>query len=297
VVKTNVAILVLGVVLIASAAWAQEWKGNGRLSGRVVDEQGKPLEGVKVRASFPAVVGAIEAKTDKKGDWVIDEVAEGTWQLIFEKDGYYPGQASSEIDESGRATSVRTTLKKVFDPNAFIQAEGRKAEDLIAQKKYAEARAVYEAVIAKVPEVAGPMQVNLARTYYGEGKLDKAIELLRSGVAATPGNLQTRLLLLSVLLERGSIEEASQLLGTIDEAAITDPHVYLNFGLALINAKKPAEALPHLDKAVARFPQSPQAYYYRAIALIELVNAEKDPEDPVRIERLTKVKADLGKFL
>ena len=295
--RTRSAIVVLGIVLTASASWAQEWKGNGRLTGRVVDEQGKPLERVAIRASFPAVVGALEAKSDKKGDWAIDDVAEGTWQLIFEKDGYHPGQATSEVDESGRAAAVRTTLKKVFDPNAFIQSEGKKAEDLMAQKKFAEARAVFQSIIARVPEITGPMQVNLARTYYGEGALDIAIERLKQGVAATPGNAQPRLLLLNMLLEKGSIDDATQLLGTVDQAAISGPEVYLNFSSVLITAKKPAEALAYLEKAVTRFPQSPQPYYYRAVALIEVVNTKTDPKDPERIELLTRVKADLEKFL
>jgi len=286
----------VGFVLIASGAWAQEWRGDCRLAGRVIDEQGKPLEGVKVRATFPAVVGAIEANTDKRGDWAIEGVADGTWQLIFEKDGYHPAEAVAEVDEGGRA-NLRTTLKKMFDPNAFIQAEGKKADALMSQKKYAEARAVYEAIIAKVPEVKGPMQQNLASTYYLEGKLDKAAEHLRAGLETDPGNVPIKLLLTNVLIEKGAIADASQVLDSIEEAKITDPQVYLNFGLALINGQKPAEALPYLDKAVARFPQASLAYFYRANALVYLINAEQDPKNPLRIERLGKVKADLEKVL
>jgi tetratricopeptide (TPR) repeat protein len=288
---------VLGVVLIASAGWAQDWRGSGRFAGRVTDEQNKPLEGVRVVGSLDTFAAVVEATTDKRGEWGIDSVADGSWQLTFEKDGYDPAKGSVEVNEGSGGSSLRTKMKKAFDPNAFIKAEATKAEDLMAQKKFAEARAIYEGIIAKVPQVAGPMQVNLARTYYGEGKLDTAIELLKKGVAATPGNAQTKLLLLNMLLAKGSIEEASQLLGTIDEAAITDPVIYLNFSSALINAKKPEESLAYLDKAVARFPQAPQPYYYRATALIEILNAKKDPKDPARADLLAKIKADLGKFL
>jgi len=192
---------------------------------------------------------------------------------------------------------MQITLKKAFDPNAFIQAEIKKADVLLAQKKYAEARAVFEAIIAKVPEVSGAMQANLSRTYYYEGKLDKAIEHLKAGVTADPGNLPTKMLLISVLAESGNVDEAVKTLGTVSEAAITDPQVYLSLGLSLINRQRPADALPHFEKAVARFPQAPQAYYYRAHANIALFNAEKDPKSPARIELLGKIKADLNKFL
>jgi hypothetical protein len=40
--------------VIATAARAQDWKGNGRMSGKVIDEQNKPLEDVRVVASLGA---------------------------------------------------------------------------------------------------------------------------------------------------------------------------------------------------------------------------------------------------
>jgi uncharacterized GH25 family protein len=58
--------LILAILLIASGAWAQDWRGEGTIAGKVVDEQGKPIAGATVRASFPGVVGALEAKTDKR---------------------------------------------------------------------------------------------------------------------------------------------------------------------------------------------------------------------------------------
>lgn len=290
--------ITLALMLMATSAWAQEWRGSGRLMGRVVDEQGKALEGVIVRASFPVVVGALlEAKTNKSGDWTVDDVGEGDWELTFEKDGYDPAKASAEVDESGRSTPLRTTLKKAFDPNAFIRDEGKKADALIEQKKYAAARAVYDGIIAKVPEVSAQMQPFLARTYFLEGKPDKSVEHLKAGLAKDPGNVQMKLLLVSMLLETGAIDEASQVLSTVDEANVSDAALWVNFGLSLLKKQKSAEALPYFDKAVARFPQSPEAYYYRALALVELVNAQKDPKDPERIARIGGIKADLTKFL
>lgn len=290
--------ITLTLMLMATSAWAQEWRGSGRLMGKVVDEQGKALEGVTVRASFPVVVGALlEAKTNKSGDWTVDDVGEGDWELTFEKDGYDPAKARAEVDENGRSSPVRTTLKKAFDPNAFIGEEGKKADALIEQGKYAAARAVYDGIIAKVPEVSTQMQPFLARTYFLEGKPDKAVEHLKAGLAKDPGNLQMKLLLASMLLETGAINEASQILSTVDEANISDAAVWVNFGLSLMKKQKSAEALPYFDKAVARFPQSPDAYYCRALALVELVNAQKDPKDPERIARIGRIKADLTKFL
>ncbi len=295
---SRIAGFAVALVLVAAVAGAQDWRGTGRLAGKVVDEQGKAIEGVIVSASLPAFHGVLaQGKTDKKGEWTIDDVGEGNWELAFESDAYVSAKATSDVDENGRSSPVRTVLKKKFDPNAFIQEEGKKAAGLMDQKKYAEARAVYEGIGAKVPEVAVQMQQFIARTYYLEGKPDKAVELLKATIAKDPVNLQAKLLLIGVLLETGGTDEAGQILGSVDESKIPDATIYGNFAIALMKKQKATDALPYLDKAVARFPQAPEPYYYRALALVDLVNAQKDPKDPERVARIGKIKADLTKYL
>jgi tetratricopeptide (TPR) repeat protein len=288
----------LALLFTATAAFAQDYRGNGRLNGKVVDEQGKGIEGVVVTATLPAVVGAkLQVATDKNGGWSVEGVAEGNWELVFEKDMYYPGKGSADVDENGRSASVRTVLKKAFDPNAFIQQEGKKAEAMMAQKNYAGARTVYEGIIAKVPEISIQMQPFLARAYYMEGDHDKASEHLKIGLAKEPGNIPARLLLIDILLEKGAFDEATQALAALDESKLTDAAVYVSFGVALVQKQKPVEAIAYLDKAVARFPKAAEPYYYRANALVALVNEQKDPKDPERIKRIGQIQKDLTKFI
>ncbi len=286
------------MLTVASVAGAQDWRGTGRLSGKVVDEQGKGIEGIIVNASLPAFHGILaQGKSDKKGEWSIDDVGEGNWELSFESDAYLPAKASSDVDENGRSSPVRTTLKKKFDPNAFIQEEGKKASGLINQKKYAEARAVYEGIVAKVPEVAPQMQQFIAQTYYFEGKFDKAAEILKATVAKDPANAAAKVLLVEALLQTGATDEAATIVAGIEESKIPDAMLYADFGVALMKKQKSADAVPYLDKAVARFPQTPEPYYYRALALVEQFNAKSDPKDPERPGLLAKIRADLNKYL
>jgi tetratricopeptide (TPR) repeat protein len=294
----KIALLTVAVVLVASGAWAQQWKGSGHLTGKVVDEQGKGLEGVNVQATFPEAVGAVlEGKTNSKGEWSIDEVGEGVWTLAFEKDGYDPGKGSADVDETGRAPSVRTTLKKSFNPNEFIKSEVARADALLGQKKYAEARAVYEGIAKRVPDVAGSMQPYLARTYLLEGNKEKGIEALKATLAKDPNNFPIKVTLVGVLCETGAVDEATRMAETVDESKLTDPAMYLSLGAALANQKKSAESVSYFDKAIARFPQAPEAYLYRANVLIPLINEEKDPKNALRIERVGKIRSDLNKYL
>jgi len=56
----------------------------------------------------------------------------------------------------------------------------------------------------------------------------------------------------------------------VDDARVADPAVFLNIGIGLINDKKQADAVTWFDKAIARFPQYPDGYYYRGISYLSL---------------------------
>jgi predicted Zn-dependent protease len=187
----------------------------------------------------------------------------------------------------GRIPPMEIRLKKkappVADPNVEIKEQLTKAAAMMNAKQFADARKIYEELAAKYPDVKqfGPL---IARTYYGEGNKKAAIEHLRKATAADPANLEVKLLLGHTLMEEGQAEEARQILESIDESKVTDPAMFLNAGIALVNERKHAEAVVWFDKAIARFPQHPDGYYFRGIANLSLA---KTPE----------AKADLEKYV
>jgi len=66
------------VVTLAASVHAQDWRGTGRMEGRVLDDNGAPLEGVAVKATLSEREGETTLKTDKKGRWVLGGIAAGT---------------------------------------------------------------------------------------------------------------------------------------------------------------------------------------------------------------------------
>jgi Tfp pilus assembly protein PilF len=169
------------------------------------------------------------------------------------------------------------------DPNVEIKVKLTEAAAKMNAKQFAEARAIYEALSAQHPEVK-QFRPLIARTYYGEGNKAAAIEHLRKAAAEDPENLEVRVLLGTTLMEDGKTEEARQILSSVDDGKVTDPAVFLNIGIGLINDKKHAEAVPWFDKAIARFPQHPDGYYYRGISYITL-------------GKTAEAKADLEKYV
>lgn len=266
---------VLGVCVLglAAPAAAQEWKGLGRVGGKVVDEAGKPIEGVLVKAMMPASQnrGPADSKTKGNGDWAVGGIARGQWALDFIKDGYETASISVVVQEGARIPPMEIVLKKAapapVDPNVELQAKLREAADLMNAKNYAAARAIYEGLQTKYPEVK-QFKPLIARAYYGEGNKDKALELLREAAAAEPDNAEVKMLLGNLLIETGKADEAKAIMSSVDDSKISDPLVYVNIAIASINANKHDEALPVLEKAIARFPDHADAYYYRGISFL-----------------------------
>lgn len=269
-------VIVLGLLFAAAVADAQDWRGLGRVGGKVLDEQtGQPIEGVAVKAMMPRSQnrGPGESKSNNKGDWSVGGLASGEWALDFSKDGYETRSISVAVSEGGGARPMEIRLKRKAAPapnaNTEIKEKLTEAAAMMNAKQFADARAIYEALSAKYPEVK-QFRPLIARSYYGEGNKAAAIEQLRKASEEDPSNIEIRLLLGTTLMEVGKGEEARQILASVDESKITDPAVFLNIGIGLVNDKKHAEAVTWFDKAIERFPQHADGYYYRGISYLSL---------------------------
>ena len=272
---------------LAAPAAAQEWRGMGRVAGKVMDEAGKPMPDVTVKAMLPSAGNAgPQVKSNSKGEWAIAGIAGGAWALDFIKDGYETKSITVSISQFQRIPPMEIVMTKaapVVDPNAEIKDRLTEASALMTAKQFAKARAVYEELSAKYPEVP-QFQPLIARTYYGEGNKAKAIEHLRAAHAKDPGNVEVQLLLGNTLIEEGQADEGKRILESVDDSKVSDPTVYLNVGISMINEGKQAEAVAWFEKAIARFPDHPDAYYYRGISKLTLGDKEA-------------AKADLEKFV
>ena len=276
-------------LLLAGSAAGQEWRGQGRIAGKVVDEAGAPIAGAVIKATLPSSEnrGPNEEKTNAKGEWAIGGISRGAWAVDVSKDGYETRSLSVPVQEGARMPPMIITLKKAavvaVDPNIAIREEMVKAAALVEAKQFAEARAIYERLAAQYPQVK-QFRPLIARTYHGEGNIPKAIESLRAALAADPDNVEVKLLLANMLMDAGQAEESRTILASIDDSKVTDSTVYLNIGIGMLNERKQAEAITWFNRVVARFPDQPDAYYYRGLAHLQL-------------QKTAEAKADLQKFI
>ncbi len=259
----------------------------GRVGGKVVDQSGQPVAGVTIKAALPRAGNrGPENKSNARGEWAVGGIAGGEWALDFVKDGYDTRSITVSVTESSRLPPMEVVLKRkaaVAEPNVEIRDKLTQAAGLMNSRQFAQARTIYEELAAKYPEVK-QFRPLIARGYYGEGNQDAAIEHLRKALAQDPGNVEITLLLGNTLMEQGHADEARQMLASIDESKVADPAVFLNAGIALLNDKKTADALPWFDKAITHSPGQPDAYYYRGISYLSL-------------GKTADAKADLEKFV
>jgi predicted Zn-dependent protease len=270
------------VAALSGGALAQP-KGSARIKGKVVDDQGKPAEGVAIQATLAGQPQPLQTTTNNKGEFELKDMAAGQWEVTFAKDGFAPMKNAVELKDRERIEGVEVTLAKAVDPTAEINAELQRAASLAQGQKIPEARKIYEDLLAKYPTVH-QLHGFIARTYAAENQIDKAIEHMRVALEKEPENEDNKLLLGDLLMEKGDKAAAQQTLESVDMTKVKDPLPFINLAISQINEKRTDEALALLNKLLTQFPEQHNIYYYRGRAYVA---ANKLPE----------AKADLEKFV
>jgi predicted Zn-dependent protease len=300
IITARVAVTFAAIAILASSALAQS-RGSARLSGKVVDDQGQPVEGVTVNAQMSGQTEIMSGRSDKKGEWRINGLANGEWKVELTKPEL--GTVTEMVEIRGNdAPALNVTLKKAAakaDPKAEVDAELKRAADLAQGGKLPEARKVYEDLLVKYPDIY-QLEGFIARIYAAENNIPAALQHLKVNLDKEPDNVDLKLLQADLLMESGDKVAAKALLDTIDITKVKDPYTFINEAILLINEKKGPEAVDLLTKLIAQFPTTNELYYYRGRAYVvseKLDEARADLEKFVTLAPTAKETADAKKIL
>ena len=277
--------LIIALCAFVSVAVAQS-KGNARINGKILDDQGKPAQNVQVRAVKAGDSLILEAKTNDKGEWNIQNMAAGKWTFEFAKEGYEPQRMEVQIADNNRNPPIEMKLTKAgpaVDPNVELQTEMQKAIALQKEGKVAEARQVIDALLVKYP-AAVRLNAFIATTYEAEKNYDKAIESMKLVIDKEPTDVDLKLYLAELYTAKGDKVEAQKILDSIDMSQVKDATIFINQAITAINADRGDEAVALLDKVGKAFPTRADVYYYRGRANI-------------RSKKYAEAKGDLEKFV
>jgi tetratricopeptide (TPR) repeat protein len=262
-------LVVFGGVLLAGTAAAQDWKGDGRLSGRVLGSHGQAVPGASVRLDLEGR-GGPHLRTDRQGRWAYLGLAAGTWGVSFEAAGHAPRQVSVEVPASGSGPLLETRLDvEVSDPEAARQALTA-GDTAYAAGRFAEARAAYERLLELQPDLAAMLHLQIARCHKEEGQIAEELDHLEAVLRADPENASIRVLLAMEAIGQGFVDRGLEALVDLDPSRIDRPEVFYNLGLVFRQRDQPELALAQFTHALGLDPGFSDGYLQRGLTYLGL---------------------------
>jgi Tfp pilus assembly protein PilF len=287
----------LSIVMIASLFVAVQTiaqtgaaKGKGRIRGEVGDEQNHPIEGVTVKFSSDRLETSFEIKTNAKGEWVVNGITGGTWNIDFIKEGYETKSISYPIQQMGYNKPVVLQLKKLeMAPPGAAPSGGKEAEadpsrqlimegsELADKKDYAGAIAKYEQAMQLKPELYA-LNGEIGNLYMQMGDKNKALDSYDKFLEKEPDNTDARLAAVGILFDKKDIDGAKKMLAPMDLNKVSNPNALYNVGVGFYNAQDTNEAVKYWEKCVELDPKMTDAYFQLGTAYLSLKNNAKSEE-------------------
>ena len=266
--------------------------GQSSIHGKVLDREGKPLQGAVVRVEHLTTHQADDAKTNRNGDYSLSGLFQGQYKASVSVDGRVvmvrgEGAGNAIYLSNGTDPNVSFDLRNAPAtpppaPAAAAASGDAKAPD---KKTVDEVKTAYSAGLAAInaknfDEAVRQLQLaaekdptqsavfgNLGLAFFNLKKYDDAVAAYRKSIALNPADPAIHALVSLALASAGKVDEAAQ---AVQEVAKLDPAMagqsYYNLGAILTNRGRSKEAVDAFNKAIAIDPKNAQSYYQLGIA-------------------------------
>jgi Flp pilus assembly protein TadD len=283
------------LVLVAGCALALAWAGasfppgataqtRAGIRGKVVDEEGKGVEGVTIEMEFKGESRQKITKsqlTDKKGGYVRMGLADGPWKFTFSKEGYKTHSMEMPLSLGGFSEAPDVVLTRgaatapaqqgapvaaVLPPTPESNKAGEnytKAVEAAQAGRYEEAKTLLEGILAQFPNLApahynlGYVLQNLKDWKAAEAEYQRVTEL-------EPGKSDGFMAMAAVRELDGRSQEAAEGLFAAAANFPQDAKFQYALGITSMNAGKAAEGEAALKKAAELDPSNPEPLFHLA---------------------------------
>jgi tetratricopeptide (TPR) repeat protein len=248
--KKAIVLFVL-MFLIAHFTLAQGHRGKGRVRGFVFDEDGNPLEGVRVKLFSLRGQDGFETATDADGKWVAAWIRGGKWNIDFLKVGYEPKKMSANISEVKRNPDIELRLKNIegLVVTEALKGELAKGNKLFEEESYQEAIEVYQKILEKFPD-AYAINRNIGNCYFQMKEYERAQHYYLKVLEKEPDSNEMKLVIGNCYANLGQDEKALEWYNKIKFEEIDNTTVLYNLGTHFYELSKFAEALRYYKRAV-----------------------------------------------
>ena len=269
-------ILILGLIILFSvSSFSQDYMGKARTQGLVLDEEGNPIEGVRIKFTWVKTNSSFEKMTDSKGEWKASWIRGGDWFIDFEKMGYVPKNISTNLSEVTKNPTITITLEAADE--VFISDELKedfeKGITLYEEEKYAEAIELFKGILEGYPD-AYIMNRNIGDGYFQLEDYDQAEVYYLKHLESDPENHDVIIAIGNCYGNRGDNETALEWYKKIDMDDIKDPVVLYNIGVFFYNTSQFNDAMLYFKKALEIKEDSLDALYQLGLAHLALGNRD-----------------------
>ena len=291
----TLAMLAVATLLLPAALSAQS-----SLSGEVIGEDGKPLEGAVIALDRIKVEKNYQVKTGKDGRYFVGGLRPAFYKVVLAIDGQPVAHYQEFQIKLGNENTLdfdlaeirKQALAQLSDEEREAREQERKRREA-AEKKFTSMKSAFDEgrklFMAKNYEAASvafkraseidPKQHvvhgNLAISYQRLRKYDQALEAYKNALAALAGRpdpLAESEYYFNMGLVHGTKGESELAVEAMEKAAELDPgragQAFYNLGVVLSNSGKNPEALEAFKKAVEADPKHANAHYQIGMGLV-----------------------------
>lgn len=278
--RSLLGVVVVGaIVFVAAPASAQ----TGAVKGKVVDAEGKPVDGAKITIqSAESAARKHETKSNKKGEFFQIGLAPGNYKVSAEKEKLFqsfeirvrlgdpitvnfvlaPGAAAMNKEE---ATKKAAALRASFDEGVALSQAGKNDEAI----------AKFNEVIAAAPTCATCF-ANIGSIHLKANKYPEAEEAYKKALEVDPELTQAYTGLMNVYNAQRKFDEAEKMASEAAKRAGAgaagggNADALYNQGVVQWNANKFAEAQAAFEGAIKVDPNHAEAHFMLGKVFINL---------------------------
>lgn len=286
---TRARILAL-MLVVAGEASAQ----MGGVQGKVVDENGNPLEGVEITLELKGGGRIIEVTTNAKGDFAKGGIRPGTYTITYSLDGYEEARGEIQIT-MGRPEYMGTlTLAKLPEGTLTEEAHER-AQQALVEAQAASGEKDYQATIESLKEFielvpdSAEAYFNLAAAYEQIGDSENALVNYQKAVELKPDLYDAWVAIGEIYSSLKKWREGMDALGKALELQPNQTVVRFNYGAYAFNAGDMGAAQEAFEKLIESNPSHAMGHYQLGIVM---VSQGQNEEAAVHLEKYLELEPE-----
>jgi tetratricopeptide (TPR) repeat protein len=274
--KKSILLLLVLVLFVHSFSLGQGYKGQGKIKGVVTDQNGNPVEGVKIKMYSQRAASGFEVTTDADGKWRAFYIRGGPYDIELEKAGYMPKKMNLTISEYNVNPDTDFVIEKIEGMilTEDLIKELETGNSLYEQEKFEEAIDAYQEIVEKFPD-AYILYRNIGNCYFRMEDYAQAEEFYLKVLEKEPDDHEAMLSIGNTYTNRQQNDKALEWYNKIDFENISDPLVLFNIGSNFYTQGQHQEALKYYRKAVELRPDFLDALFQLGLVNLTLGNNQE----------------------